>query len=130
MTESITTPPPSEASVLAREAAASLGRLVENYEKHLKLTRAEAFARATEAPAEYLQRILNSPPDQVSWCDIQVVARSDPERGTALWEEVKRAALEELQTGHRAAQAVESVNPVAWQRAQFLALREDLAAGW
>jgi hypothetical protein len=121
---------PSEPGVLAREAAAAFGRLVESYEKHLKLTRAEAFARATEAPAEHLERILDSPPDQLTWCELYTVGRSDPERATALWEGVKQAALEELQTGHRAAQAVEGTNPVAWQRAQFLALRNDLAAQW
>ena len=37
-----------------------------------------------------------------------------------------RAALDELRTGHRAAQAVETGHDGAWQRAQFLALRAEL----
>src|SRR5262249_39068614 len=131
MTQATTpTAAPSEGSVLAREAATSFGRLVENYEKHFKLTRAEAFARATDSPTEYLQSILHSPPDQESWCDLYTVEATYPEGADALWESVKQATLEELQTGHRAAQAVEGTNLVACQRAQFLALRTDLAAQW
>jgi hypothetical protein len=42
----------------------------------------------------------------------------------------KRAARDELRPGHRAAAAVETVNDDAWQRAQFLALREELSAEW
>jgi hypothetical protein len=59
-----------------------------------------------------------------------MVARTDPDRAAARWEEIKRAALDELRTGHRAARAVETANIVAWRRAQFLALREELAAEW
>jgi hypothetical protein len=119
-----------EAGVLARMAAKSFGQLVENYEKHFQLTRAEAFARATESPSVHQEHILNSPPENLSFCDLHVISRCDPERGAALWEEVKRAALDELQTGHRAAGAIESASPIAWRRAQFLALRSELAAEW
>lgn len=60
------------------------------------------------------------------------MARTDPDRSTARWEEVKRAALDEVRTGHRAAKAVEvgGLNDGAWHRAQFLALREELSAEW
>jgi hypothetical protein len=130
MTEVATTPAaPSEAGVLAGELAQSFGRLVQLYEKHYSLSREEAVRRATEPPADGGQRVLTEPPDQVSWFDLFVIARTDPDRA-ARWEEIKRAALEELQTGHRAAKAVETVNDGAWHRAQFLALREELAAEW
>ena len=42
----------------------------------------------------------------------------------------QEAALAELQSGHRAAKAVETVNGDAWVRAQFLALRKELADDW
>jgi hypothetical protein len=74
--------------------------------------------------------VLSVPPDQVSWFDLHTIARTDPDRAAARWEEIKRAALDELQTGHRAARAIETVNNDAWQRAQFLALREELSADW
>jgi hypothetical protein len=110
----------------------ALGNLVQAYEKHYSLTREEAVQRATETPLDGDQRALTCPPDQVSWIDLHIIARTDPDRSTARWEEIKRAALDELRTGHRAAKAVEvgTLNEGAWQRAQFLALREELSAEW
>ena len=120
---------PSEAGVLAGTLAKSFGQMVQLYEKHFSLSREDAVRRATEPPGDDGERVLNGPPDQVSWFDLHEIARTDPDRA-ARWEEIKRAALDELQTGHTAAEAVETVNESAWQRAQFLALREELAAEW
>jgi hypothetical protein len=121
---------PSEADVLAGELAKSFGQLVEQYEKHLSLPRDEAIRRATDPLVDRGQRALEIPPDQVNWFDLHMLARTDPDRAEARWEEIKRAALDELQTGHRAARAVETVNDATWNRARFLALRADLAAEW
>src|SRR5262249_29165077 len=121
---------PSEAGVLAGELGKSFGQMVQLYEKHFSLSREEAVRRATEPPADGGQRVLSEPPDQVSWFDLHMIARTDPDCSAARWEEIKRAALDELQTGHRAAKAVETVNGGAWHRAQFLALREELSAEW
>jgi hypothetical protein len=131
MTPIATTPAaPSEAGVLADELAASFARMVREYEKHFKLPHADARQRAAEAEPDGGQRILHGPPDQVSWFDLSQIARTDPDRAAARWEEIKGAALDELQTGHRAARAVETAADNAWQRAQFLALRKELAAEW
>ena len=131
MTEVATTAAaPSEAGVLAGELARSFGQLVQLYEKHYSLSRVEAVERAAQPPGDCGQRALNVPPDQVTWIDLHAIARTDPDRATACWEEIKRAALEELQTGHRAAKAVETGNDSTWPRAQFLALREELLAEW
>jgi hypothetical protein len=131
MTTMATTPAaPSEAGVLAGELAASFAQMVQGYEKYFKLPHTDARQRASEVEPDGGQRILHGPPDQVNWFDLHRIARTDPDRAVARWEEIKRAALAELQTGHRAARAVETVNDGAWQRAQFLALRDDLAAEW
>jgi hypothetical protein len=131
MTEVATlTAPPSESGVLASELANSFGQMVHLYEKHFSLTREEAIARAAEPPIDGAQGRLNLPPDQISWLDLHLIARIDPDRAAARWEEIKRAALEELRTGHQAAKAVETVTDSAWPRAQFLALREELLADW
>jgi hypothetical protein len=119
-----------EAGVLAGELAKSFARMVGSYERHFKLSREEAVRQATEPPADEFQRALNGPPDQVGWFDLHLITRADPALALARWEEIKRAALEELRTGHRAAAAAETVNENAWQRARFLALREELSAGW
>jgi hypothetical protein len=44
------------------------------------------------------------------------------------WEEVKQAARDELNTGHRAGQVMEGNESRCWDRAQFLAVREELIA--
>jgi hypothetical protein len=49
---------------------------------------------------------------------------------TQRWEEIKQAAREDLQSGHRAARTVEGYYSNPWKRAQFLAIREDLAKEW
>ena len=123
---------PSEAGELAGELGKAFGRLVQAYEKHFSLSREEAVQRATEPLPDRDQRALNGPPDQVNWFELHLIARTDPDRSTARWEEIKRAALDEVRTGHRAAKAVEvgTLNEGAWQRAQFLALREELSAEW
>ncbi|QDU23581.1 hypothetical protein [Urbifossiella limnaea] len=126
----ITPAAPNEAGVIAGELVKSFGQMVQLYEKHFSLTREEAIQRAAAPPADEGERALNGPPDQVSWFDLHGIAHTDPDRATTRWEEIKRAALDELRTGHRAAGAVETANDGAWQRAQFLALREDLSAEW
>jgi hypothetical protein len=73
---------------------------------------------------------LNCPPDQVSWIDLHLIARNAPDRSAARWEEIKRAALDEVRTGHRAAKAVEdgTFSEGTCQRSQNLSMREELTA--
>jgi len=131
MTEVATAPAaPSEAGVLAGELANSFGRMVLAYEQHFSLSREDSLQSATKPPPDDGQHVLNGPPDQVSWWGLHQIARTDPDRSAARWEEIKRAALDELRTGHRAAKATEVYDNSAWQRAQFLALREELSADW
>jgi hypothetical protein len=127
----VTTPTePSEDSVLAGKLVGAFGQMVRLHEKHFGLSPEEAVRRAAGPPGDGGERALNGPPDQVSWFDLHLVAQTDPDRAAARWEEIKQAALDELRTGYRAAVGVETINDGAWQRAQFLALREELAADW
>jgi hypothetical protein len=133
MTEVATTPAaPSEAGVLAGKMAEAFGRLVQAYEKEYSLSREQAVQRATEPLPTRDERALTCPPDQVSWLELHMIARDDPARSIARLEEIKRAALDELRTGHRAAEAVEvrMIDSGPWPRMQFLALREELSAQW
>ena len=133
MTEVATAPAaPSEAGVLAADLAERFGQMILAYEKEFSLSREEAVRRATEPPPDGGQRALTCPLDQVSSIDLYLLARTDPARSAARWEEIKRAALDELRTGHRAAKAVETgtLDQGLWHRAQFLALREELSAEW
>jgi hypothetical protein len=119
--------PVSEASILACKMIEGFRQLVAAYEKHFQLTREEALDQAHECDhAELMAR----PPEELMWVDLHRLARKNPELSLAHWETMKRTALENLRSGHRAAEAVETVVDNPWQRACFLALREDLAAEW
>src|SRR5262245_52087635 len=72
--------PGDDSGVLAAEAAAAFGAMVKLSRVHYKLTAAEAEARAAEAPPHYLDRALTCPPDQLSWLDLDALARHDPAR--------------------------------------------------
>jgi hypothetical protein len=126
----IDTNPDLEDGTLAVELTSAFGRLIDQYERHFKLSRPEALAQAREGGPENLQRLLEIPPTELSWIDLHQIAQTDPALSRSRWEEVKQAALDELRSGHRTAQAVETTGFGAWPRAQFLAIREDLAAEW
>lgn len=120
-----------EVKTLARELAAVYRTSVDYHKKKLGLPTQEAVAKAEEpCPPEYEQSILHGPVDQVHWCDLEDLARNDPELALRRWDEMKREALDELRSGHRAGRVMEGYTSQAWQRAQFLAIREELAGEW
>ena len=120
-----------EAAVLAGEIAAAFGELMDGYREHLKLSAREAAARADEPDPDGPQRAMQCPPDQVTWIDLHTLEKSDPALALRRWEEVKDEARAELRSGHRAARAMEGHGGYAcWPRAQFLAVRAELAEAW
>ena len=126
-----TTTTPGEARVLARKAAAAYRDMVEEYKKEYQLAHQEAVARVEEPdPPNHLESVLHGPPDEVSFFDLERLGERDPERMLTRWDEVKQAALEELQSGDRAAAAVEGYCPSCWGRAQFAAILTDLIESW
>ena len=119
-----------EARPLAREMTTALREIVQAYEQEEGLTTPAAVARIREDQLEEEQRALHGPPWHVSWLDLEGLLQRDPQNYERRWEEIKRAARDELQTGHRASQAVEGCGSTPWDRARFLALRQELADGW
>jgi hypothetical protein len=81
-------------------------------------------------PEESLQLVLKRPPNETSWLDLKNLSAKSPDLALRKWESVKRAARDELESGHRAARSMEGADSDCWQRAQFLAIRGDLAKGW
>jgi hypothetical protein len=127
--------PPSsvalETEVLAREAGRAFGQLVSYYREHYKLSPEEARNRAYElTESENAEAILNRPAEEVDWLDLDRLARHDPALAEQRWEDAKEAALDELQSGHRAAKVMEAGVSGCWRRAEFLALRHELAYDW
>jgi len=120
-----------EASPLAHKLADARRKLVEDFERHHDLSRAEAIARVRDCDnAEFAEQILRRPLRATTWFDLDEIAAVNPELATDRWEAVLDDALAELETGHHAAEAVESTGSDCWMRAQFLAQREQLAGEW
>jgi hypothetical protein len=122
---------PREVEILARELASTFGQLVKFYRTHYGLSDEEARKRAYSPPSpEHEQQLQTTPTDQISWHDLDNLAQTDSERALRVWESVKATALDELRTGHRAAECLEPAGSRCWRRARFLAIRDDLAAEW
>src|SRR5215211_5919132 len=117
--------PAAEIGSLAREMACGYLKLLEWYQKEMKVSVAEADtkARAVGDP-EWAHRALDQPPDQVSWAGLSALVEHYPDEGWAAWERIKVAARDHLTSGHRADEVLES-NGGPWERAQFLAIRND-----
>jgi hypothetical protein len=124
-------PDAREAASLARELAAAYRTSVDYHKRRMGLPAAEAVAKAEEPmPEGYHERVLAGPADQVSWSDLEMLTRKDPDLAASRWERMVQEARDELRSGHRAARAMEGYTSDAWQRARFLAIREDLAEEW
>src|SRR5262249_39599852 len=104
--------------------------LVDSFREHYKLSWPEAVARASENDPGKLDRIVNGPPDEVSWFDLEAVAQTDPEKARRGWGAIKQTPRAELRSGHRAARVLEAGVGSCWERARFLALRTELAEAW
>jgi hypothetical protein len=119
-----------DADALATELAAAFRQRIEQYREWYKLSEREATDRATGESSARKQRVLNCPPAELSWQDLESLAQIDPDRAQQRWEEVKQAAREELRSGHRAARFIEGRDNSCWDRARFLALRAELSEAW
>jgi hypothetical protein len=118
--------PADEGRELARATAAAFAEMVGFYREHYTLSAQEAIARAEGSSPAALERARHAPPDQVSWFDLDTIARHDPDAALRRWEEIKEVARGELRTGQRAARTVEGWPGTCWGRARFLAVRNEL----
>ena len=99
-----------EVETLARELATAFDTLVKSYKESFQLSLEEALARSqTPLPEESLKLVLKRPPNETSWLDLNNLSAKNPHLALRKWQEIKRAALDELQSGHRAARAMEGV---------------------
>src|SRR5690348_881649 len=120
-----------DARMLAREVTTVFRELVEYYHEKDKLSLQEAVAKGEQlVPVATLEMILSRPLDETSRLDLYNLSRHDPALALRRSQEVRQAAKDELESGHRAAKALEGGDSNCWERAQFLALRSDLAQGW
>ena len=119
---------PREVEILAAKMADAYKGMVEHYKHTLKLSSADAIAKADEpASGQWITQIMEADPDQVSWYQLEELAERDVALVKECWGSIKRVALYELQCGHRSADAVGG-SPM--DRARFLAIRHELAREW
>lgn len=124
---------PNETDALARELAGAYRRMAAFYHDQLKLSGPEADARARGADyseqeaAEDRQRLLERPPDEISWFDLNRLIERSPGDMIAVWSKIKAHAREELSSGYRTAHALDW-NSRPWQQARFLAIRDAFRA--
>jgi hypothetical protein len=128
----IAPPAPSEAEIstivrrLAAAYAANIGWRMQELQENAE--EADRRLRALHDP-EKQRQLMDEPVDQISWWSLSPLIEVDPKAGWAAWERVKTEALEELESGHRAALAL-CWDDSPWQRAQFLAIRQTFIGEW
>ncbi len=101
---------------------------------------ADAYWRALKADAEGRigglfharhdkQELLDARPEGIDWHELSYAEQNEPGAGLEVYDHIKQDACDELESGQRAANIVESAfRP--WVRAQFLALRESFITDW
>lgn len=120
-----------EAGTIAREMAKSFHEMLSYYKEECKRTPQEALQRVQDLNTpEYREMILKRPAPEASWLDLGIIAEHDPALWDRCWENIKEDALNELRSGHGACKAMEGYRSNPWQRAQFLAIRQELIDGW
>lgn len=119
------------------DARGLLAQLAPVYAQHVEFY-AKEYAGAPNADAkqmaddyfEYARgEVPNTPPEKISWRDLSAVAQKDLGAALELWEGVKQAAREELAIGSRTLGGI-APNATPFQRAQHIALREEMTEGW
>jgi hypothetical protein len=115
-------PAGADADVLARELSAAF---IDRLWKSRNAKDGQIGLLETEELANdgILRAIRDKSPDAVTFHDIEALSRTMPEEALQLWEEVKAAARSDLANGWHAARGV---GTAAWDRASFLAIRDQL----
>lgn len=115
-----------QAAHLAREAYQAFAEELEQY-RRMKL---EQFFKPNEVREGEVESILALPPHELTFSHLEHLSRVDAARAFARWEEMRAAAREDLIHGRIAAYVLEHEGGSAWERAMFLAVREQLYLAW
>jgi hypothetical protein len=118
--------PESEARQLARDIMVAF---VKELDKYRQLA-SDKQPNQDQSPEKEIEAILELQPQMVTFFHLEQVSRVDPARAYARWEEMKAAARADLANGTISAFALEHVGGSAWERAMFVALREQLFRAW
>lgn len=120
-----------EVRSLAREMAHARQHMVEFYDRQERKSFSAAIEHIRETNTEeWREQVKDLAPEQVSWYGLDSLADGGEEEvALAIWNNIKRAAMEELRSGFRAAQTIDQyAQPL--ERARFIALRESFRKEW
>jgi hypothetical protein len=117
------------ADQLAREVTEAFAVELARYNR-LRAAQPELLHPADPPDGWELNALRDQPPDQVTFADIDRLARADPAQAAARWEAVKATARADLDRGWLAARALAYLGGSAWERACFLAVRDRLRQAW
>lgn len=119
-----------DTDALSRDIATSFSEKVQRH------TKAEIegwlfFEKKDPKWEEIVQRVADQSLDSTSFCDLERLARDDPERALERWEHVKAAARADLASGWQAGRSLRSgIFRDAWEQACYLAVREQFESRW
>jgi hypothetical protein len=121
-------PRTGEAEALARELAAAYQKRVRYHNKGLGLPLQDAVAKVEEpCSLDRMWEIEDCPPEEVTWETLEELNRRSPGLALQRYEELKRTARDLLRSGDLAGAALDGCDPQPWERAKFLAIRDDLS---
>jgi hypothetical protein len=76
------------------------------------------------------QQLLNASPASLEWRDLSYTEQLEPGAGFEVYDHIKQAARDELESGDRAAEVIASSMTRPWIKARYLALRESFIDDW
>jgi hypothetical protein len=101
----------------------------------------DAYWRALKADAEERlggfryardnkQQLLDARPSNIEWHELSSIEQDEPGSGFEVYDHIKQAARDDLESGERAAEVVASGITRPWVKARYLALRESFIEDW
>jgi hypothetical protein len=121
----------AETRQVLAEAAQSFIETIEFYKKDFgdPMSHDEAVRETLRIYAGRRQRVAGLQPRDVTWGQIAALAEVNPDDALTLWQRVRQAADDELESGKRGAEvAAHNANP--YERARYLAIRDAFADQW
>jgi hypothetical protein len=117
---------------LATKFASAYARLIEFHQIVADADLKRDIKRTARAkPAELAKKLAVAPSDQITWHDLALHARNEPDSWQDVWNRIRDEAAVEVTSGHRAASVVATgCEHGPLERARFLRAREDLRREW
>jgi hypothetical protein len=116
----------SEPAELGKELARGFAEEMARYRRSLE----DRSPLPNPADPAAMDQLLAKAPEDTSFFDLERILAQDATRAHERWKQVRVAARESLESGWRAARALELLGGSAWSRATFLAVRDRLRETW